>query len=66
MHAAVHIPAHDRDRLKHLCRYIAHPALAGDRMTLSKRGRVRYEFRRAWRDGTTRVELEPLVPPPRM
>ncbi len=75
LHAAVHIPRHDRDRLEHLCRYIARPPLAADRLTLSPRGRVRYEFRRPWRDGTTHVVFEPLVflerlaalvPPPRM
>ena len=75
LHAAVHIPGHDRDRLEHLCRYVARPPLAADRLTLSPRGLVRYEFRRPWRDGTTHVVFEPLVflerlaalvPPPRM
>jgi hypothetical protein len=75
LHAAVRISSSDRERLEHLCRYIARPPLAADRLTLAARGRVRYEYRRPWRDGTTHVEFEPLVflerlaalvPPPRM
>ena len=54
---------------------IARPPLAVDRLKLSFDARVRYEFRRPWRDGTTHVVFEPLVflerlaalvPPPRM
>jgi hypothetical protein len=75
LHAAVRISSSDRERLEHLCRYIARPPLAAERLTLTARGHVRYEFRRPWRNGTTHVEFEPLVflerlaalvPPPRM
>jgi len=74
LHAAVHIPASDRERLEHLCRYIARPPFSADRLTLTPRGRVHYELRRPWRDGTTHVvfdaqvfleRLAALVPPPR-
>ncbi len=74
LHAAVHIPASDRERLEHLCRYIARPPFSADRLTLTPRGRVHYELRRPWRDGTTHVvfdaqvfleHLAALVPPPR-
>ena len=75
LHAAVRISSSDRERLEHLCRYVARPPLAAERLTLTARGHVRYEFRRPWRNGTTHVEFEPLVflerlaalvPPPRM
>ncbi len=75
LHVAVQVEGHDTERLEHLCRYIARPPLAAERLTLTRRGRVRYEFRRPWRDGITHVEFEPLVflerlaalvPPPRM
>ncbi len=74
LHAAVHIPASDRERLEHLCRYISRPPFSADRLTVTPRGRVHYELRRPWRDGTTHVVFDPsvflerlaaLVPPPR-
>ena len=75
LHAAVHVAAHDRDRLEHLCRYIARPPFAAERLSLTPSGRVLHELRRAWRDGTTHVVFEPmvflerlaaLIPPPRV
>jgi hypothetical protein len=57
-----------------LCRYVLRPPLANDRLHILPDGAVRLEFKRAWSDGTTSVELEPLaliarlaalVPPPR-
>jgi hypothetical protein len=74
LHAAVRIEADDRDRLEHLCRYVARPPFAAERLSLTPDGRVVHELRRAWRDGTTHVVFEPLVflerlaalvPPPR-
>jgi len=70
----VRIAADDRDRLEHLCRYIARPPFAAQRLSLTPDGRVVHGLRRAWRDGATHVVLEPLVflerlaalvPPPR-
>ena len=75
LHAGVWVGAHDRERLEHLCRYIARPPLAAGRLKWSRHGRVLYELRKPWRDGTTHVVFEPevllerlaaLVPPPRM
>ncbi len=75
LHAGVLVPAHDRDRLEHLCRYIARPPFAAGRLTWSRKGRLLYELRKPWRDGTTHIVFEPLVflerlaalvPPPRM
>ena len=74
LHAAVRIAADDRDRLEHLCRYVARPPFAAERLNLTPDGRVVHELRRAWPDGTTHVVFEPLVflerlaalvPPPR-
>ena len=68
------IAADDRDRPEHLCRYVARPPFAAERLSLEPDGRVVHELRRAWRDGTTHVVFEPLVflerlaalvPPPR-
>jgi hypothetical protein len=74
LHAGVRIASHERGRLEHLCRYVARPPLATSRLTLSRHGRVLWELRRPWRDGTTHMVFEPLVflerlaalvPPPR-
>ena len=52
----------------------ARPAIIEKRLSLSPRGRVRYQLKMPWKNGTTHVEFEPvgfiaklaaLVPPPR-
>jgi hypothetical protein len=74
LHAGVVAQAHERDKLERLCRYITRPAIAERRLSISPQGRVRYELKTPWRNGTTHVEFEPidfiaklaaLVPPPR-
>jgi hypothetical protein len=74
LHADVAVPARRRDQLETLCRYIARPPLALERLTESSGGQLLYHFRHAWRDGSTALLLEPLellerlaalVPPPR-
>ena len=74
VHAKVAISAGDRARLERLCRYLARPPIAQERLTALADGRLRYEMKRPWRDGTYAVVLEPLelltrlaatVPPPR-
>ena len=46
--------------MERLCRYTARPPLAIDRLELLHDGRVRYRFKRAWRNGTTHAIFEPL------
>jgi len=74
VHADVAVPARDRDRLERLCRYVARPPLAGERLEQLSDGRLLYALKRRWRDGTTHVlfeslelieKLAALVPPPR-
>ena len=70
------VPAHDRRRLERLCRYVARPPLASERLSRGlDDGRLLYRLKRRWRDGTTAIVFEPLelieprltalVPPPR-
>jgi hypothetical protein len=75
LHAAVAVPARDRARLERLIRYMARPPLAGERLETLPDGRLAYEFKRPWRDGTARVictplefieKLVPFVPKPRV
>jgi hypothetical protein len=74
LHANVAVPALDRRRLERLCRYVARPPVATQRLSLLEDGRLLYRLKHRWRDGTTHVIFEPqelveklaaLVPPPR-
>jgi hypothetical protein len=74
VHAEVAIDGRDRKRLERLCRYVARPPLALDRLEEHGDGRLRLRFKRAWKDGTHAVlfealdliaRLAALVPPPR-
>jgi hypothetical protein len=74
LHAGVAVPANDRRRLERLCRYAGRPPVATGRLSEMADGRLLYELRHHWKDGTTHVAFEPLelidrlaalVPPPR-
>ena len=74
LHAAVRVGEGKRERLERLCRYVARPPLAQDRLSVTRRGEVVYRFRRPWKNGRTAVLLDPQtflsrlaaqVPPPR-
>ena len=73
LHANVAVPARDRKRLERLCRYVARPPVSTARLAAQPDGRLRYQLKRRWRDGTTHVVFEPsellerlvaLIPPP--
>ena len=66
----------DRPRLLRLCRYIARPPLAQERLTQLPDGRLHYAMNKRWRDGTHALifdvlsfivprRLVALIPPPR-
>jgi hypothetical protein len=59
LHADVAVPARDRQRLERLCRYVARPTVATDRLERLSDGRLRYHLRHRWRDGTTEIVFEP-------
>ena len=74
LHAEVAVPAHDRKRLERLCRYVARPPLASERLEEHHDGRLALRLKTPWRDGTTHMLMErsellerlvPLIPPPR-
>ncbi len=75
LHAGVATKAHERDRLEKVCRYIARPAVAEERLSTNDQGDVIYRFKKPWDDGTTAMKLTPmelmerlvaLVPRPRV
>jgi hypothetical protein len=89
LHAGVAAKASQRDKvrsssdregapgykLERLCRYVTRPAIAEKRLSLTNQGKVRYELKTPYRDGTTHIIFEPvdfiaklaaLVPRPRV
>lgn len=75
LHAGVAAKANERDKLERICRYIARPALAEGRLSLSKNAEVIYKLKTPWDDGTTAIKMTPmelierlvaLVPRPRV
>ena len=75
LHAGVSCEGHQRGKRERLCRYIARPAVATPRLSLSSTGKVAYTLKTPYRDGTTQVAFDPvdfiarlaaLVPKPRV
>jgi Putative transposase/Transposase zinc-binding domain len=60
LHANVALPAHAREQLEHLCRYLLRPPLALERLTESSGGQLLYELLHPRRDGATHLVLDPL------
>jgi hypothetical protein len=72
--AAVACQPHQRQRLERLCRYVTRPAICLARLTTNIDGKVSYELKHPFRDGTTHILFTPqdflarlaaLVPRPR-
>lgn len=75
LHANVAVPAGDRTRLEHLCRYMLRPPVAQDALELTAEGKILLTMMRPWQDGTRAILFEPhelieklaaLVPKPRI
>jgi hypothetical protein len=60
LHANVSLPAHAREPLEHVCRYLLRPPLALERLTESSGGQLLYALPHARRDGSTHLLLDPL------
>ena len=74
LHAAVMIPRRDRAGLERLCRYIARPPLAQERLEEVSEGTYKLTLKTPWSDGTGSLLLDrmevigrlvSLIPPPR-
>lgn len=75
LHAGVACHINERWKLEKICRYIARPAVAEERLSTNVRGEVIYRFKKPWDDGTAAIKLTPmefmerlaaLVPRPRV
>src|SRR5207247_10508911 len=73
VHAKVAVDGRDRERLERVCRYLARPPIAQERLELRADRRVTYTMKKPWRDGTRAIVLSPMdlvarlcamVPPP--
>jgi hypothetical protein len=60
LHAATVCEAWQRSRLERLCRYITRPPIATKRLSVDTHGRVVYQYKQPFRDGSTHVVFEPL------
>ena len=60
LHAGVSCEGTQKDKRERLCRYIARPAVAVPRLSLSSTGKVVYTLKTPYRDGTTQVAFEPV------
>jgi len=60
LHAGIAARADQRAKLERLCRYVARPAVATRRLSLTRQGDIRYSLKTPYRDGTTHVIFEPL------
>jgi hypothetical protein len=60
LHAGVHMAGSDRQALEKLCRYIARPAIALERLSLNAHGLVVYSLKKPYDDGTTHIVMTPL------
>ena len=60
LHAGVSMNGTDRSKIEKLCRYIARPAVALNRLSLSSSGQVIYTLKKAYDDGTTKIVMTQL------
>jgi hypothetical protein len=60
LHGKTRVDGCDRLALQKLCRYIARPPIAQDRLHILQDGRVRYDMKRIFKDGTKAIVLSPF------
>ena len=60
LHAGVMSDTQDRNKLERLCRYITRSAVSEKRLAVTAYGKIRYQLKTPFRDGTTHVIFEPL------
>lgn len=75
LHAAVYCAPWEREKLEKLCRYIARPAVAEERLQMGPSGDIVLRLKTRYSDGTSHLlfsglefveKLAALIPPPRI
>ena len=60
LNAAVSCQPYQRARLERLCRYVTRPAICLDRLIVRADGKIQYELKNPFRNGTTHMLFSPL------
>ena len=60
LNVAVSCQPYQRDRLERLCRYVTRPAICLDRLIVRADGKIQYELKNPFRNGTTHILFSPL------
>jgi len=60
LNAVVSCQPYQRDRLERLCRYVTRPAICLERLTVRTDGKIQYELKNPFRNGTTHILFSPL------
>ena len=60
LHGGVSTKAHQREKLERIIRYISRPSLSEKRLSLNSQGKVIYQLKTPYENGTTRIVLDPL------
>jgi hypothetical protein len=60
LNAAVSCQPYQRDRLERLCRYVTRPAICLERLTVRTDGKIQYELKNPFSNGTTHILFSPL------
>ena len=61
LHAAVYCAPHERQKLEQLCRYIARPAIAEERLKLLPNQDILLKLKKPYSDGTSHLVFSPLA-----
>ncbi len=60
LNKGVSTKAHQREKPERICRYISRPGLSEQRLSLNSLGKVIYQLKTPYENGTTRIILDPL------
>ncbi len=60
LNEAVSCQPYQRERLERLCRYVTRPAICLDRLTVRFDGKIQYELKNPFSNGTTHILFSPL------
>jgi len=60
LHAGVQVGAGKKKDLEKLCRYIARPPIAEERLSQNANGQVVYKLKRPYDDGTSHIVMSPM------